>query len=184
MSKVLDLADQFLKIVEAKNKSDKSDLSGRMNRKMLLKKLEEAKVAHSKGKAALNENVQARNKLDEVIQHQTKAVEKARKDVMSCYDVLKNMDLVDSNEVRFMPDEVCYVMNSRLFVLRKNKETGEQELIPYRKAKSSDAEDKDSEKEEAEEDAEEKEEDKSDADDDSDGEADDLYNLLVNFKGE
>lgn len=167
MSDLYSFAEQFLKLVESEGSDEDSDslnvkLAGRQNRKQLQKNLELAKKKYLKFKSSVESNHKISDDLASVIDHDSKEMESARKDVMRAYDVLKNMDLVDSNEVKFMAnDDVGYVKNKRIYKLEVD-DTGNVSLAPFKRKKKVE--------EEVYED---------DDDDTADADADELYATLV-----
>lgn len=172
MSKIDKVADRFLRIIEAKEKP--SNLLGRKTRKQLSKDLSSSKDVYSKVRSSLAAKQKAYDDLGTQIESENKILERAKKDVSSCYDVLKNMDLVDCNEVKFMPDdEVCYVQKQRLYRLVKDKDSGHLVLEPYKKKYLNEEEDLESK---------ESEEDTEEASEESDDEPEDFLKLLMKYE--
>jgi hypothetical protein len=81
----------------------------------------------------LDQHEKSHADLASVIDKERKEVSRYREDIMKCYDVLKNMDLHNIQEVRFMNDDVGYVKGKRLFRLDEN-----QALVPFKRKKAPD----------------------------------------------
>lgn len=107
--------------------------AGRKHRKQLEKDLHSAKGVYDRHRANLDLHEKAYADLASVIDKERKAVGRYREDIMRCYDVMKNMDLHNIQEVRFMNDDVGYVKGKRLFRLDEN-----QALVPFKRRKPTD----------------------------------------------
>lgn len=135
MKNIYILADNFLKAVEKTGAEDLPQVkiaAGRKNRKQLERDLAYAKDIYSKRRSALEESERRSKDLQSIIDRDSKEVERTRADIMRCYDTLKNMDLHDIHEVRFMNDDIGYVKNKRLFRLDDNA------LVPFKRKKPED----------------------------------------------
>lgn len=104
--------------------------AGRKHRRQLEKDLSYAKDIYNKHRTSLNQHEKSHADLGSIIDRERKEVARHREDIMRCYDVLKNMDLHDIQEVRFMNDDVGYVKGKRLFRLDEN-----QALVPFKRKK-------------------------------------------------
>lgn len=155
-----DFVDHFQALVTGETEDNsRLKFAGRKNRKQLTKDLQKAKDKYIKLKTSLEEKHLAAKDIASVIDRDSKQMEAAKSDVLKAYDILKNMDLVDSNEVRFTGKDVGYIKNKRVYRLEVD-DTGNVSLQPFKKKKVDDLED-----------AEEEEDDTA--------EADDLYSNLM-----
>jgi len=134
--------------------------AARKNRKQLEKDLSYAKDFYTKKRNSLNSHKKTYDELTSLIEKENTDVEKTKEEINKIYDVLRNMDLYDISEVRFLNDDVGYVKNRRIYKLDKNKE-----LVPWKK--------KDEEEDSSEEASGEEDENLSDDD------ADDLFASLM-----
>lgn len=107
--------------------------AGRKHRKQLEKDLAYAKDIYNKHRSSLDQHEKSHSDLASAIDKERKEVSRYRADIMRCYDVLKNMDLHNIQEVRFMNDDVGYVKGKRLFRLDEN-----QALVPFKRKKMED----------------------------------------------
>lgn len=130
MKNIYLLADQFDKLVAS---PQVKVAAGRKNRKQLERDLAYAKKYYSENRAALDQHKRTSEDLMSVIDRKTKEVDSARADIMRAYDALKNMDLHDVQEVRFIGDDVGYVKKKRLFRL-----DDKNQLVPFKKKKPED----------------------------------------------
>lgn len=149
MKSIYLLADEFLKAVEASESAPKQMkvAAGRKNRKQLERDLAYAKDYYSKHRMSLDNHERANKDLSSIIDRERKEVDRARSDINRAYDVLKNMDLHDVQEVRFMNDDVGYVRKGRLFKLDDTNT-----LVPFRRKRPEDELDFGPEEPEVEED--------------------------------
>lgn len=127
------LAKQFaiLTADDSKNKGSVVKLAaGRKHRKQLEKDLSFAKDTYNRHRASLDLHEKAHSDLSSVIDKERKEVARHREEIMRCYDVMRNMDIHNIQEVRFMNDDVGYVKGKRLFRLDEN-----QALVPFKRRK-------------------------------------------------
>lgn len=135
MKDILSLANEFY----SEAKSDESAVqvklaAGRKNRKQLEKDLAYAKDVYQKRRNALLQHQKSHADLAAAIDRETKDVERTRAEINKVYDVLRNMDLHDIQEVRFLNDDVGYVRNRRIYKLDDS-----HSLVPWRKKMESQA---------------------------------------------
>lgn len=136
MKNLYSLADQFynLAVKGEEASSVQIKLAGRKNRKQLEKDVSYAKDKFNKSKSSLENNKRIARELAALIDRDTKEVERTKSEIMKGYDVLRNMDLHDVHEVRFVNDDVGYVKKNRLFRLDDNS------LVPFRSKKEGEEE--------------------------------------------
>lgn len=136
MSNIYRLVNDFVSMVEKTSEEPLQNikLAGRENRKMIEKKLQNAKQVYDQRRLSLQGKRKTYEDMASIIDRETTDMNQARDYMRKAYDVLKNMDLVDSNEVRIFPnnDEVGYVKNRRIFRLKIDDE-GNVELEPFKK---------------------------------------------------
>jgi hypothetical protein len=106
-------------------------IAARKDKKQLQKDLNQAKDRFNKSRTSLVDKERMFRQLGEEIKAAREDMGSARKEVLKTYDVLKNMDLLDLNEVRMVGDDVGYVKNQRIY--RLEDRDGELELTPWRK---------------------------------------------------
>lgn len=127
------LADKFLQAVETVEPTQVKVAAGRKNRKQLERDLAYAKDYYARHRLSLDGHERAFKDLNSIMDRERKEVERAKADINRGYDVLKNMDLYDVQEVRFMNDDVGYVRKGRLFKLDETNN-----LIPFRRKRPED----------------------------------------------
>ncbi len=133
MKNILSQAEEFYQLAVEGDKSSfegQIKLAGRKNRKQLEKDVSFAKDRYAKSKASLEARRRAAKDLAAQIDSDTKEVERTKNEILKGYEVLKNMDLHDVHEVRFVNDDVGYVKKNRLFRLDDNAA-----LVPFRSKK-------------------------------------------------
>lgn len=133
MKDLYTLAQKFATLVAAESLPVVKIAAGRKHRKQLEKDLAYAKDIYNKHRMSLDQHEKSHADLASVIDKERKEVSRYREDIMKCYDVLKNMDLHNIQEVRFMNDDVGYVKGKRLFRLDEN-----QALVPFKRKKAPD----------------------------------------------
>lgn len=136
MKDIYTLADEFAALTSestSKNPPVVKLAAGRKHRKQLEKDLAYAKDVYNRHRSSLDLHEKAHSDLASVIDKERKEVARHREEIMRCYDVLKNMDLHNIQEVRFMNDDVGYVKGKRLFRLDEN-----QALVPFKRKKQVD----------------------------------------------
>jgi hypothetical protein len=139
MKDIYTLAEQFLNLIERKGSTvdPSTDLvkvaAGRKHRKQLEKDLAYAKDVYNKRRLSLESHEKTHSDLASVIDKERNDVARHRADIMRCYDVMRNMDVHNISEVRFMNDDVGYVKGKRLFRLDEN-----QALVPFKRKKQLD----------------------------------------------
>lgn len=124
------LADKFWKSIEKDGQTEPvqfEKIAGRKNRKQLERDLNYAKNFYAKYKGSLAGHRKASDDLAAIIDKESTELEKAKKDINRCYDVLRNMDLHDIHEIRMIEDDVGYVRGGRLHRLEDNN------LVPFRR---------------------------------------------------
>lgn len=104
--------------------------TGRKHRKQLGRDLAYAKDTYNKHRVSLDLHEKTHADLASVIDKERKEVSKHRAEILRCYDVMKNMDVHNIQEVRFINDDVGYVKGKRLFRLDEN-----QALVPFKRKK-------------------------------------------------
>lgn len=125
------LIDEFFeKAAESSSEDLEKRASKRMTAKQLRMQLEKDKQAYQKSKAALEAHERAHSDMAAVIDRERKEVERTRSSIMRGYDVLRNMDIHDIQEVRFFNDDVGYVKKNRIFAPDDNGA-----LVPFHKKK-------------------------------------------------
>ncbi len=105
--------------------------AARKSRKQLQKDLNDAKNHFTNARMDLAQKKKVFRELGESIRSQEEAMGNAKKNVLKTYDILKNMDLMDLNEVRMVGDDVGYVKNQRIY--RLEDRDGDFELVPWKK---------------------------------------------------
>jgi hypothetical protein len=133
MKDLYTLAQKFATLAAAESLPVVKIAAGRKHRKQLEKDLAYAKDIYNKHRMSLDQHEKSHADLASVIDKERKEVSRYREDIMKCYDVLKNMDLHNIQEVRFMNDDVGYVKGKRLFRLDEN-----QALVPFKRKKAPD----------------------------------------------
>lgn len=121
-------------ITLANNLSETIKTAGRKNRKQLEKDVAFAKDTHNKRKSSLSQHKADLERLQSLIEQEEQELSSSRKDIMRAYDVMRNMDLHDIAEVRYINDDVSYIKNNRLFRLDKD------DLVPFKSKKKDEAE--------------------------------------------
>lgn len=148
MKDIYTLAKEFVALASNNQEVPVVKLAaGRKQRRQLEKDLAYAKDIYNRHRSSLDSHEKAHSDLACVIDKERKEVARHREDIMRCYDVLKNMDLHNIQEVRFMNDDVGYVKGKRLFRLDEN-----QALVPFKRKKPVDELGLDMEEDEALED--------------------------------
>lgn len=127
MKDILKLAQEYFD----SSKSQVKLAAGRKNRKQLEKDLAHASDVYRKRRMALDAHQRSARDLAAAIDRETKDVEHHKAEINKVYDVLRNMDIHDIQEVRFVNDDVGYVKNRRIYKL-DDKFT----LVPWRKKTS------------------------------------------------
>lgn len=148
MSKLYLLANSFLKAVASSDLKTEAAgrplsvkvTSGRKNRRQLEKDLAQAKDRYSKTRTSLEAHQRTARDLAAIIERESYEVEKTRADINRAYDVLRNMDLHDVNEIRFIGDDVGYIKNRRIYRLN------DSDMVPFKKKMELDNVDAPSEK--------------------------------------
>lgn len=134
MKDIYTLAEEFAALTaEGSNRQDAPVVklaAGRKHRKQLEKDLAFAKDVYNKHRSSLDLHEKAHADLASVIDKERKEVARHREEIMRCYDVMRNMDIHNIQEVRFMNDDVGYVKGKRLFRLDEN-----QALVPFKRKK-------------------------------------------------
>lgn len=130
MKDIYTLAEHFAKSASIAEPLQIKLAAGRKHRKQLEKDLAYVKNVYTRHRSSLDSHERAHSDLSSIIDKERKNVAKSREEIMRCYDVLKNMDLHDIQEVRFMNDDVGYVKGKRLFRLDEN-----QALVPFKRKK-------------------------------------------------
>lgn len=136
MKDILSLANEFYETTKSGETEQVKLAAGRKNRKQLEKDLAYAKDVYQKRRSALMQHQRTHADLAAAIDRETKDVDRTRAEINKVYDVLRNMDLHDIQEVRLMNDDVGYVRNRRIFKLDP-----EQNLVPWRKKTDNEADD-------------------------------------------
>lgn len=111
--------------------SELMKIAARKDKKQLQKDLNAAKDRFNRTRSTLTDKERLFRQLGEEIKADREGMHGARKEVLKTYDVLKNMDLLDLNEVRMVGDDVGYVKNQRIY--RLEDKDGELELTPWKK---------------------------------------------------
>lgn len=135
MTNMFNLAEKFVKLVESDSNPDETiKLAKRENRKMLEKKLRDAKQTYDARRVSLQGKRKIYEDMASVIDKETGEMNEAKKYMQKAYGILQNMDLVDAHEVRIFPnsDDVGFVKNHRIYRLKLD-DNGEIELEPFRK---------------------------------------------------
>jgi hypothetical protein len=104
--------------------------SKRMTAKQLRMQLEKDKAAYMKARMALESHEAAHADMASVIDREKEDVKRNRANIMKGYEVLRNMDLHDIQEVRYINDDVGYVRKNRIFVPDEN-----DVLVPFHRKK-------------------------------------------------
>lgn len=130
MKDLYTLAQKFATLAAAESLPVVKIAAGRKHRKQLEKDLAYAKDIYNRHRSSLDLHEKSHADLASVIDKERKEVARHREEIMRCYDVLKNMDLHNIQEVRFMNDDVGYVKGKRLFRLDEN-----QALVPFKRKK-------------------------------------------------
>lgn len=132
------LANRFSKLVAGEenvsNVSNASNvkIAGRENRRAIEKKLRDAKQVYDTRRLSLQGKRKQYEDMASVIDKETNDMNSARDYMRKAYDILKNMDLVDSNEVRMYSDDVGYIKKNRIYRLKLD-DHGNVELEPFRR---------------------------------------------------
>ena len=124
MKNIYLLADKFMRAVEktgAEESSLTKEAAGRQTRKNIEKNLAQAKATYAKHRALLEGHKRMAEELAGVIGREQKIVDDAKENIQRLYDAMKNMDLHDVNEVRFINNDVGYVRGGRLYRLDNNE---------------------------------------------------------------
>lgn len=130
MKHLLTMAAEYLEL---------SKTAARENRKTILKRLERSKKIYDQNRLELARKQKVYDGLGSELDQHKKDLNHARDDVHEAYDILRNMDLVDVNEVKLVDGkEVAYVKDKRLFKIIH--ENGEAKLEPYRRKEKSESE--------------------------------------------
>ena len=169
MKKLYLFAEQFEQSV--KKEASIFKFAERASRKDIENNLTKSKRDYNQLKMSVDGKKSAAEKLKEEIIRDSEKLTNARKYLDKAYEVLKNMDLSDCNEVRFIGDDVGYVKNKRIYAIKVKD--NEIHLVPFKKRNDPDEDDKkDKESEETNEDANE------DDDKESEEDFDKLYETL------
>ena len=133
MKDIYTLAKEFAALADGSTTTVIKLAAGRKHRKQLEKDLGYAKEVYNKYRTSLENHEKSHSDLSSVIDKERKEVARHREDIMRAYDVMRNMDIHDIQEVRFMNDDVGYVKGKRLFRLDEN-----QALVPFKRKKVDD----------------------------------------------
>jgi hypothetical protein len=133
MSNVYDLAEKFLKAAGDESEGQ-IKLAGRLNKKMISKKLEKDRADYNALRMAVDSREGTVRELNRELEKLRKKMNLSRTEMMRAYDVLKNMDLTNTNEVRMNGEDVGYVKDKRVYRLETSPE-GELNLVPFRRKK-------------------------------------------------
>lgn len=115
-------------------KSNTYGINGKHNRKSLEKILNKATQRHNELKGGLEQAEAEYERLDSYIDVTRKELMDARKDIMQCHDLLRNMDFANASGVRVgKEDDVAYACDGKWMAY--DNETGKKE--PYSKWKKS-----------------------------------------------
>ncbi len=124
-----------------------------MNRKQVLKLLEQAKKDYAKYKTLYeNAKMQFESLQNDMNECNDKMLSN-RRDVLKHHDLLKNMDLANSDEVKFRGDDVSYVADGKEYTASFDPDGNCNLTLFIKKKKDKDSEvkeDKKSKKEEKE----------------------------------
>lgn len=131
MKDLYTLAEKFAAKISRNSNPVVKIAGGRKHRKQLEKDLSYIKDCYNKQRSSLSMNEKAHADLSAAIDKERKDVARRREEIMKFYDVLRNMDLHDVHEVRFLNNDVGYVKGKRLFRLDEN-----QALVPFKRKKT------------------------------------------------
>lgn len=96
--------DKFWKLVTHSSTAETSGemfkFAGRENRKSIEKKLRDSKLVYDARRLSLQGKRKAYEDMAQVIDKENKEMVQARDYMQKAYEIMKNMDLVDSQEVR------------------------------------------------------------------------------------
>lgn len=168
-------AEQFEALIKnAKKGASKKSVSRKELEKELIRSKKDYQDHKSKHDAAKSQLDKLQNDMNSAADH----MNNARKTVLKNHNVLKNMDLSNTDLVQFQnnSDDVLYILDKKPFTATFDM-SGNCTLVPYKKIKKI----KEEPKEDAEEEEKESEEEESDEDDSDDDECDvnDNYDFLV-----
>lgn len=121
--------EKLLAMVEPDDQLSK--VAARKSRKQLQKDLNDSKDRYNRTRMSLAEKKRLFKELGEQIRAGEAEASSAKKDVLKTYDILKNMDLLDLQEVRMVGDDVGYVKNHRIY--RLEDKDGDFDLVPWKK---------------------------------------------------
>lgn|SRR5574343_370856 len=135
MNNITKLADQFLQMVERESPlPTKVAAGGRLSKKTISKQLEKDRNNYNTLRLSVEQKEKSLKDLNEALDRDRKDLQSCRTNVLKAYEVLKNMDLVDSNEVKMMGEDVGYIKNKKMYRLETDKD-GNVVLAPFKKKK-------------------------------------------------